>query len=158
LQAIGNTQHLEAVFSNPRISGYVITQLNDVSYEFHAGLLDLWRNPKVAYAAAKAANQPRLLVLKPKKEVAVPGETIDVKITLVNGLALPPETQLRVGISSPYETPATSLHDIPLHAGVHPLGSVQVKAGAQGEYQVAASLVAGGETLAESSQTVLVRP
>jgi hypothetical protein len=156
LQAIGNTQHLEAVFSNPRVSGYVMTQLNDVSYEFHAGLVDLWRIPKLAHAAAKAANQPWLLALKAKRGAAFAGEMIEVKITLVNRLPLPPETKLHVGISPSNQTLSTALHDVPLQAGIHPLGSIKIKTGVPGECQIAASLVAGGETLAESSQNILV--
>ena len=156
LQSIGNTQHLEALLSNPRISGYCITQLNDVSYEFHAGLVDLWRNPKPAYAAAKAVNQPRFLILKASREVAIPGDVVDVNITLVNRHPLPQETQLRVGISPSNETLPTNLYDVPRREGVHPLGSVQVKAGTPGECQIVASLVAGGDTLAESSQAILV--
>jgi len=156
LQAIGNSQHMEAVLSNPRISGYVMTQLNDVSFEFHGGLVDLWRNPKLAHAAAIEMNQPRILILKAKREVAVCGETIDVKITLVNGLPLLPETRLHVSASPSNVTIATNLQDVPLHAGIHPLGSVQVKTGNPGEYHILASLVVGGETLADSSQTILV--
>ncbi len=155
LQAIGNTQHLEALLSNPRISGYVITQLNDVAYEFHAGLVDLWRNPKLAYAAAQRVNQPKILILKVSKEVANPGDGIDVKITLVNGLPLPHEAHLEVAVFSSNQNVAASQHPVPLRPGIHPLASVQVEIGAPGEYQVSAQLIGGGETLAESIQTIL---
>jgi hypothetical protein len=156
LQAIGNTQHLEAVLSNPRISGYVMTQLNDVSYEFHAGLVDLWRNPKLAHAAAKAANQSWLLILKADRWVATPEDVVDVKVTLVNGLPLPLNTRLKVALSSADGNVVNSLHDVPLHTGIHPLGSIQLKTGAPGECQINARLVAGEERLAESNQNVLV--
>ncbi len=64
LQVIGNRQQVEALLANPRVSGYMITQLNDVAWEFHAGLLDVWRNPKPAYSSAKKFNQPHVVLLK----------------------------------------------------------------------------------------------
>ena len=54
------------------ISGYILTQLNDVAWEFHAGLLDIWRKPKPAYAASKRLNQPHVLILNIPSDVVSP--------------------------------------------------------------------------------------
>lgn len=158
LQAIGNTQHMEALFSNPRISGYVVTQLNDVAYEFHAGLLDLWRHPKLALAAAQQTNQPVLLVLKAPSEAALPGDEVEVDITLVNRIPLPDGTQLRASVYFPGEVVVAGQYPVPCSPGVHPLESTRVKIGAPGEYQVVARLVAGAagaETVTQTTQTIL---
>jgi hypothetical protein len=156
LQAIGNSQHVEALRSNSRVSGYVLTQLNDVAYEFHAGLLDLWRNPKLAYSAAQRVNQPTLLILKARREVAVPGDVIDVNMTLVNRIPLPAESRLSISVSSPInESIAMGSYQVSQTPGVQPLESVQVEMDAPGEYQITARLVAGQKMLAETSHTIL---
>jgi hypothetical protein len=89
VQAIGNTQQLEALLINPRISGYVLSQLNDVAWEFHAGILDLWRYPKLAYYAAQRVNQPRLVIMNTQQVTAGLGETVMVDLTVVNRFQLP---------------------------------------------------------------------
>ena len=63
LQAAAVTRQIEAVLLNRRVSGFVVTQLNDVAWEFHAGLLDHWRQPKPVYYAVQRLNRPHCLVL-----------------------------------------------------------------------------------------------
>src|SRR6266508_1425595 len=84
LQAAGNTRHIEAVLANPRISGYILTQLNDVAWEFHAGLLDIWRRPKLAYTAVKRLNQAHVLILNIPKTVIPQDSKLVLSLTLVN--------------------------------------------------------------------------
>ena len=156
LQAIGNTQQLEALLTNPRVSGYVITQFNDVSWEFHAGLLDLWRNPKQAYFAAKRLNQPHLLVLRPRKVSAHPGEIIDIDLNVVNRVRLPAAGQLCVTLYDPSDHEVSNhLCDIPSLPGIHPLDRIQVQLEGAGMYRIVAKLLANGETLAETMHTIL---
>src|SRR5207244_3110569 len=109
LQAAGNTRQFEALLCNPRVSGYVLTQLNDVAGEFHAGLLDHWRRPKQAYHAAREVQQPQRLVLKAARPMAACGESVAVSLTLLARQALPDGGQMHVGISGPAERQAKSL-------------------------------------------------
>ena len=88
LQAAGNTRHIEALLANPRISGYILTQLNDVAWEFHAGLLDIWRRPKLAYDAVKRLNQAHVLILNIPKTVMLQDSKLALSLTLVNRVPL----------------------------------------------------------------------
>ena len=83
VQARGNTRQVEALLVNPRVSGFLVTQLNDVAWEFHAGILDPWRKPKRTYDALKRLNQPSCLILKASDAVVTSGDRVDVTLTLV---------------------------------------------------------------------------
>ena len=96
LQAAGNTRHIEAVLDNPRISGYILTQLNDVAWEFHAGLLDIWRRPKLAYSAVKRLNQAHVLILNIPKTVMPQDSKIVLSLTLVNRMPLTRPDQISI--------------------------------------------------------------
>lgn len=156
LQALGNTQQLEALLCNPRISGYVITQLNDVAWEFHAGLLDLWRHPKLAYYAAQRLNLPHVLVLRADKEAAAPGDSINVDLTVVNQEVLSTSTVICVTVTDPagQEVSSTSREFSQL-SKIHPMESIRVKIEAAGNYQINARLMLNGEVMAESTETIL---
>ena len=99
--AAGNTSQIEAVLANPRISGYCITQLNDVSWEFHAGLLDLWRNPKPAYFASQRLNRPQVVILHSATAVVTTSETMRLSLTQVNSRAAGGERQTRAEPGGP---------------------------------------------------------
>jgi hypothetical protein len=156
LQAIGNTQQLEALLSNPRISGYVITQLNDVGWEFHAGLLDLWRNPKRSYFAAKQVNRSQLLILRAERAAAFAGETVEVPVTLVNSQPSPGVGLLRVSVMDPQgQVVAGYVNEVPLQSRIQPLEDIRVEIAAPGTYRITAALTFGGEELAETTETIL---
>ena len=156
LQALGNTQQLEALLSNPRISGYVITQLNDVAWEFHAGLVDLWRNPKLAYYAAQRLNQPQVIILKTESAVATPGEMVKVDLTLVNRVAVSTKGLVCITVTDPssQETGIFSRESSHL-SEIQPVEGLRVKIEIEGNYQITAKLVVDEEILAESTETVL---
>jgi len=156
LHVIGNTQQLEALLVNARVSGFVITQLNDVAWEFHAGLLDLWRNPKPAYYAAKRVNQPYVLVLKAQRPSAVAGEKVQVDVTLVNRLPVHPQAVLQVFLYDPSGQEMGSRQvQVPLHPGIHFLERIQVQLDCPGTVRAGARLLLDGKALAESSETLL---
>lgn len=160
LQAAGLTRQLEALLVNPRVSGYLVTQLNDVSWEFHAGLLDHWRNPKPAYHAVKRLNLPHCVILKAATPVATCGEQVEVRLTLVNQVSLPDQAQIHLAVYDPQGTEiATSLRPVAGAGGINELGVIPLQTGlVAGEYRVAARLVTGPETLAESAEVVLALP
>ena len=156
LQVIGNTQQVEALLTNPRVSGYMITQINDVAWEFHAGLLDVWRKPKPAYYAAQKVNQANVIILKAASPSITVGERIVVDLTLVSRLALHSGAQIQLSVIDPCLQEITSYTlPIPIHPGIHPLEAVKFYIQKRGMYQVAARLVQDGVTLAETAETIL---
>lgn len=160
LQATSLTRQIEALMVNPRVSGYVITQLNDVAWEFHAGILDLWRNPKLVYHALKRLNQSHCLILKAAAPVVTCGDRFDVTVTLVNQEPMQGHAQIHVTVHDPaigeFET---SLQTAPPGVGIKESGAIPIQTGQiSGEYRVSAHLVKDQETLAESSELILTLP
>ena len=158
LQALGNTQQLEAVLTNPRVSGYVLTQLNDVSWEFHAGLLDLWRNPKPSYYAAQRINRPHLLVLRAMRAAVYTGETVELELSLVCRDSLSGVTGL-VTIEAVDPAGGEAFRrevEVQLHPGVQVLENISLEGKYLGTYQLAAKLTVDGESLANAGENVLV--
>src|SRR5581483_7510968 len=101
MHAAGTVRQVEALLCNPRVSGYSITQWNDVAWEFHAGLADHWRNPKAAYFAVQRVHEPHHLILKANCAVAAVGTTVNVALTLVNQTSLRDGTTIELSVSSP---------------------------------------------------------
>jgi hypothetical protein len=156
LQAIGNTRQLEALLTNPRISGYVITQYNDVAWEFHAGLLDLWRNPKAAYEAALRINRPQVLILRARQATASPGDRVNVDLTLVIRTSLQTKGRVCVEVFDPSKNEVVGYErEVFLLPGSQPLESFPVKIEVPGTYRITARLRVDGQTLAETSETIL---
>jgi hypothetical protein len=156
LQVLGNTRQIEALLTNPRVSGYIITQLNDVSWEFHAGLLDLWRNPKPAYYAAQRLNQPHIIVLRLRKTTAKPGDRVEIEMHLVSAdkATLPGQLCLTV-IDPANNTVLTHQEEILLRPGIQPLPSAQFPVETPGTYRILAQLRANDQTLFETTESVL---
>jgi hypothetical protein len=84
MQSKGIVRQLEAIMTNPQISGFIVTQLNDVGWELEAGILDLWRNPKPAYHAMKRLNQPHCLLTAPQTFAMGPGGSTWIDLSLLN--------------------------------------------------------------------------
>lgn len=65
VHGLANQRMIEGVRSNPNIGGYCIHALTAGDWIIGAGLLDLWRNPKVqAYNKTRDANQKQLTVIR----------------------------------------------------------------------------------------------
>ncbi len=156
LQVIGNTQQVEALLINPRVSGYMITQINDVAWEFHAGLLDVWRKPKLAYYAAQKVNQLNVIVLRAARPTATVGESVSVDLTLVSRQPLHSNTHIQLSVTDPsHQEIASYVEPIPFHPGIHPLKGLRVELHQPGTFQMIARLVLHGETLFETTETIL---
>jgi beta-galactosidase len=155
LQCIGNTQQVEALLVNPRVSGYAITQLNDVSWEFHAGLLDVWRNPKPAYYAAKRFNQPNLIILKPDHLAAKVGDRIMVEVVLVNRKALKQNAQAEISVFDPNKKEIQIEHiPFPIFTGKYQIKNLSITICQSGTYSIIARLK--DETIvSETIETIL---
>lgn len=159
-QAAGLTRELEALMANPRVSGYVVTHLNDVGFEFHAGLLDNWRNPKLAYEAVKRLNRPHCIILKAKDAVVACGQRIEVTLTLVSQAPLQGSERLCLTVRDPQGRERTlGSPSAPRGTGIREMPTILVDTGpACGEWRVLARLVGGEGTLAEASEAILALP
>ena len=156
VQAIGNTQQLEALLINPRISGYVLSQLNDVAWEFHAGILDLWRYPKLAYYAAQRVNQPQVVIMNAQQVTADLGERVTVDLALINRLPTASRSCLFIQVKDPQgETVSITEREIDLVDGIQTLEGLQVEIKLPGNYDIDARLEVNEETVAESTEKIL---
>lgn len=158
-QAAGNVRQVEAVLANRRTSGYVITQLNDVAWEFHAGLLDLWRNPKKAYWAMQRPNRPQCIIMKAARPVVACGQSVPLSITMVNSAPLAGGSTLSIAACDGQgQTLQTWRLDAPAQTGVVELGTVMVTAGdAPGVCRIDARLLdSSGATVAETTESICV--
>jgi len=160
LQASGNTRHLEAVLANARISGYILTQLNDVAWEFHAGLLDIWRQPKLAYDAIKRLNQAHVLILNIPKTVMLQNSKLVARVTLVNRAPLAGAYQISVQLFDSDGKELSSVQqDAPQGAGINPLQEITFNSAlGPGQYQMKARLLNSPADCAETSRNFWVLP
>ncbi len=162
LHAAGNTRHIEAVLANPRISGYVLTQLNDVAWEFHAGLLDIWRRPKLAYTAVQRLNQAHVLILNISKTVTPQDSKLDLdlSLTLVNRTPLAGPDQISVQLFDPDGNEVFSVEqEAPQGAGINPLREIMLNPALHpGQYKLTARLLNYPHDCAETFRNFLVLP
>ena len=160
LQAAGNTRHIEAILANPRISGYILTQLNDVAWEFHAGLLDIWRRPKLAYTAVKRLNKAHVLILNIPKTVMPQDSQLDLSLTLVNRAPLAGPDQISIQLFDPDGKEVFSVQqDARQGAGIHALPVITVDSALRaGQYQLTARLLSYPQHCAETSRDFWVLP
>ena len=140
IQAAGNTRHIEAVLTNPRISGYILTQLNDVAWEFHAGLLDIWRRPKLAYAAIKRLNQAHILILNIPETVMLQDTKLTLSLTLINRAPLAKPNQISVQLLDADGKEVSNVQqEAPQGAGINSLPEITLNPALQpGQYQLRA--------------------
>jgi beta-galactosidase len=160
LQAAGNTRHIEAVLANPRTSGYILTQLNDVAWEFHAGLLDIWRRPKHAYSAVKRLNQAHVLILNLPKTAVPPDSKLAIRLTLVNRTPLAGPDRISVQLFDADGKEVSSVQqDAPQGAGINPLREISLNPALHpGQYKLTARLLNFPDDCAETSRNFWVLP
>ncbi len=99
--AAGNRRQIEAVLTNRRASGYILTALNDGGSEFHAGILDLWRRPKTTYHDLPRLNRDRVLVLYGERAVVTRGDEAVVRLTVVDHVFAPAGGRILVQVCDP---------------------------------------------------------
>ncbi len=154
IHGAANKRMIEAVRSNPDVDGYCIHALAAGDWILGAGLIDLWRNPKsYAYEGTKAANQPRILVIRmfPRNVYAAQGTGLE--IVGINELdALDGNLTIQM-VSADGETVFNRQIDTELAKGVSNLFSKRLDTTAfRGNYTVTTTLAAkGGSVVAENT-------
>jgi len=80
IQALANCQQLEALRINPKAGGYCIHAYTDGDWVVGAGVLDIWRNPKLLYGTLKELQRPLHLAVRvePTNVYASRGATLTV--------------------------------------------------------------------------------
>jgi beta-galactosidase len=97
LQADGNKLQLEALRTNPKVDGYCLHAYTAGDWVVGAGVLDIWRQPKLLYQACAEVQAPVYLAIhaEPQNVYAYKGTTLTV--TAVNdGAAM--EADLAVSV------------------------------------------------------------
>ncbi len=74
---------LEELRIQDEISGYVLTQLSDIEWEFN-GLADYLREPKSFVSAFSAVNRELAVVARPESHVSWADDEIEFELTVVN--------------------------------------------------------------------------
>jgi hypothetical protein len=159
MHAAGTVRQVEALLCNPRVSGYSITQWNDVAWEFHAGLVHHWRTPKAAYFAMQHVHQSHHLVLKGNSSVAACGTTIEVALTLVNQMAWTDRAKIELDVLNPAGViVASEVRNAPLGRGINECGTICVALEHKGEYRVLARLMWENDLIAQTTEHLLSLP
>jgi hypothetical protein len=100
-QVLANRSQIEAIIQNPDISGFGLTQLNDVAWEFQAGILDLWRNPKPVYYELSRLNKDTVAILHPIAFTTTPTQPALIEACVVHRLEPLEDVQISTAIIAP---------------------------------------------------------
>ena len=76
------------------------TQLNDLGWEFGAGILDVWRRPKPAHATMARVNSNPSAILVPRKRNVWEGDTAQITPYVIDDGAGGRQLTLRVQLRS----------------------------------------------------------
>ncbi len=158
LQALADKRQLEALLCNPRVSGYVLTQLDDVSFEFNGGIVDLWRRPKPAYEVFKQLNQPCCLIIRTDAPAVEKGGKIHAQIWLFSQKDLQRDVALSLTLFDPNgESTTLQQRIIGVKKGSQHIGDITLDAReTTGEYRLEGSLYENGDRFFQTSQKILV--
>jgi hypothetical protein len=131
-----------------------------MAWELEAGLVDLWRNPKPAYAALKRLNQPVCLVTSPRELALFSGSRILVDLTQINQHPLEGEEEIEILIQDSSGAVLNHLIMPPASSpGIHPHESIPITAGDHPDsYHIQCRLKRGQTTLAEAEETIYCLP
>lgn len=159
VQADGVLYETQAMRMNPRIPGYIICQFADYPFETGGGLVDMWRQPKLAYRTFRLVNRPRQATLFADPVCAFPGAPLRYDLAAINEGEPMPAALVRVSLCDAAGTVLAS-HDLRLDLGreARPLEAPAISAPpTPGTYTLQAELIAPGleETLTRTPITVL---
>lgn len=84
VQAEGNRLQLEALRLNPRIAGYCLHAYTDGDWVIGAGVLDLFRNPKLVYETVKRVQAPLYIAIQVNPPNFSEGQTAQLRFQAVN--------------------------------------------------------------------------
>ncbi|MCE9614917.1 MAG: hypothetical protein K8T26_11610 [Lentisphaerae bacterium] len=159
VQAEGNKRQTEAIRLNRLVTGYVLTQLNDVGWESSAGITDVWREPKPAYAAMQQANRAIIGVVRPDARHLHPGQSVRARAWVVTDWPLG-ACQVRLAWRAP-DGRLLGRAELPALGGGRvraTRSAVLGQAGAPGRYHLCLQVVAGGRVRYESREAMYVLP
>jgi Glycosyl hydrolases family 2, sugar binding domain/Glycosyl hydrolases family 2 len=89
----GLKAQIEALRWEPEISGYVITELNDVQWEAN-GLMDARNNPRRFADRLAGLQTPWLVLARTARTAIASGERCEIQLRLVGPTAPPPEARI----------------------------------------------------------------
>jgi beta-galactosidase len=84
VQAVGNRLQLEALRLNPRMAGYCLHAYTDGDWVIGAGVLDLFRNPKLTYETVKRVQAPLYLAIQVNPPNFSVGQSAKIRFQAVN--------------------------------------------------------------------------
>ena len=160
LHATANKQMLEAIRINPDIDGFTIHAYTDGDWIVGAGLLDIFRNPKKAYHAAKETNQPVYLALRTGKRNVYASDGVLLTATVASELEEAAAVRIEAEVRGPAgEVIETVVRDVRISRGVTRLLSDSLATeGLSGLYTFGGRLVHAGDVLTENSYGFRVVP
>lgn len=154
IQGQGMLRMIEAMRSNPMLSGYVITQVNDAAWEHFAGFLDCWRQPKESYVYLKTANQDLLLLIDGYTPVGYANVSRELRVKVVNDTPFEGSVVLHIQLSDGEERWREE-KAVALRQGIQELGAFSVPVPKAGCYVLSFRLSAGGEVIAERTEQLV---
>ena len=92
---------IDAMVSNPKLSGYCYTQLSDAGHEFCAGFLDRWRRPKPVLETLASVQRPLRPLIRMAKTNLRLREECEVSVTLFNEEGVSEQVSLSLQVVSP---------------------------------------------------------
>jgi beta-galactosidase len=159
-QVMANRSQIEAIIQNPDISGFGLTQLNDVAWEFQAGILDLWRNPKPVYYELCRLNKDTVAILHPKKFITTHDKPISIEACVIHRLEPAEGVLVSISIITPdgQELLQTSQY-IKMNSGVNLLEEIQFYPKEMvGSFSFNMTVYEKKELMAETEIEILVLP
>jgi len=145
---------------NSNIAGFAMCQLADASGELF-GALDVWRKPKELLRQYASAVQTPLLIPEVAPRVAMPGDTVNVRVCLVNETKVGPECGYRIDVMKPRGRKAIRSFSGKVKAAREVQVVVKERLTvdmAPGKYVVRARLMQGGKVLTDQSMEFTVLP
>jgi hypothetical protein len=157
-QTLAIRSQVEAIISNPNISGYSLTQLEDVSWEFQAGILDLWQNPKPSYFELIRLNKDTVVIIHPLSHITTPYKPIILETSILHRTDPIEDVDIQLFIIPPDGVKYIQTHQkISLTEGINNLDDEQFLSGdLTGNYVIHMKAIANDMLLAESTTEILV--
>lgn len=152
IQALGNKQQLEAIRLNPAADGYCLHAFTDGDWVVGAGVLDLWREPKLLFETLKVVQAPLYPALRVTPSNVLASRGTSLTVTLVNdGPATAGELQLTVMRADGTEAVWSSTAAVKIAEGIgspmeHPIDTTALRGG----YVATARLLRDGVLVAEN--------
>jgi len=160
IQVEGNQRQLNAVLANSRISGYCHTQFNDVGWECHAGIVDIWRRPKALWHAMQRINEPHHLISRLNRYAAYPQESVNLDLVILHENPLPGPDEVRIELYAPDQAQVWQHVQVVIPRGrLTPMTPCEVPSLEQiGEYRIVAHLLSEGKRLSMTEERFLILP